>query len=142
MATATNRIHSNDLKACGKKCCCLWSLSEVKFLMHFCRLFELSHFGTFSCSFYVLLCGKLLNLHQCCAVYMFISETMFILIKVLSALRTFRDQEPKAPMPHCDHALSDKLTALDCINSYVFSLAFFVFLTYFAYFLMVLWCQI
>ena len=28
-ATATNRMHSNDLEACGKKCCYLWFHSEV-----------------------------------------------------------------------------------------------------------------
>ena len=31
-ATATNQMHSNDLKACGNKCCCFWLHSEVKFL--------------------------------------------------------------------------------------------------------------
>ena len=34
-ATATNRMHSNDLEACGKKCCYLWIHSEVKFLTRF-----------------------------------------------------------------------------------------------------------
>ena len=29
-ATGTNRMHSNDLKACGKKCCYFWFHSEVK----------------------------------------------------------------------------------------------------------------
>ena len=31
-ATATNRMHSNDLEACEMKCCCFWFHSEVKFL--------------------------------------------------------------------------------------------------------------
>ena len=31
-ATATNRIHSNDLEACVMKCCCFWFHSVVKFL--------------------------------------------------------------------------------------------------------------
>ena len=46
-ATATNRMHSNDLEACGKKCCYFWFHSEVKFLMRFWRLFGLSHFALF-----------------------------------------------------------------------------------------------
>ena len=31
-ATATNRIHSSDLEACGMKCCCFWFHSVVKVL--------------------------------------------------------------------------------------------------------------
>ena len=34
-ATATNRMHSNDLEASGKKCCYFWFHSEVKFLTRF-----------------------------------------------------------------------------------------------------------
>ena len=34
-ATATNQMDSNDLRACGKKCCCFWFHSEVKFLTRF-----------------------------------------------------------------------------------------------------------
>ena len=34
-ATATNRIHSNDIEACCKKCCYFWFHSEVKFLTRF-----------------------------------------------------------------------------------------------------------
>ena len=41
-ATATNRMHSSDLEACGKKCCYFWFHSEVKFLTRFWRLFGLS----------------------------------------------------------------------------------------------------
>ena len=44
-ATATNRMHSNDLEACGKKCCYFWFHSDVKFLTRFWRLFRLSHFA-------------------------------------------------------------------------------------------------
>ena len=43
-ATATNQMDSNDLEACGKKCCYFWFHSEVKFLMRFWRLFGFSHF--------------------------------------------------------------------------------------------------
>ena len=46
-ATATNRMDSNDLEACGKKCCYFWFHSEVKFLTRFWRLFGLSHFCIF-----------------------------------------------------------------------------------------------
>ena len=34
-ATAINRMHSNDLEACGKKCYYFWFPSEVKFLKCF-----------------------------------------------------------------------------------------------------------
>ena len=46
-ATATNRMHSNDLEACGKKSCYFWFHSEVKFVTRFWRLFGLSHFALF-----------------------------------------------------------------------------------------------
>ena len=34
-ATTIYRMHSNDLEACGKKCCYSWFLSEVKFFIRF-----------------------------------------------------------------------------------------------------------
>ena len=34
-ATVTNRMHSSDLEAFGKKCCYFWLLSEVKILTRF-----------------------------------------------------------------------------------------------------------
>ena len=34
-ATETNQMDSNDLEACGKKCCYFWFHSEVKFLTRF-----------------------------------------------------------------------------------------------------------
>ena len=37
-ATVTNSMHSNDLEACGKKCCYFWFHSEVKFLTRFWRV--------------------------------------------------------------------------------------------------------
>ena len=46
-ATATNQFDSNDLEACGKKCCYFWFHSEVKFLTRFRHLFGLSHFALF-----------------------------------------------------------------------------------------------
>ena len=51
-ATATYWMHSSDLEAFGKKYCYFWFHWEVKFLMHFGRLFGLSHFGVFKCNFY------------------------------------------------------------------------------------------
>ena len=46
-ATATNQMDSNDLEACGKKCCYFLFHSEVKFFTRFWRLFGLSHFCVF-----------------------------------------------------------------------------------------------
>ena len=46
-ATATYWMHSSDLEAFGKKYCYFRFHWEVKFLMHFGRLFGLSHFGVF-----------------------------------------------------------------------------------------------
>ena len=46
-ATVTNQMHSNDLEACGKKCCYFWFHYEVKFLTRFWRLFGLHHFALF-----------------------------------------------------------------------------------------------
>ena len=38
-ATATNRMHSNDLESCGKKCCSFWFHSAVKFFYAFLTSF-------------------------------------------------------------------------------------------------------
>ena len=46
-ATATNRMHSSDLEACGKKCCYFWFHFEVKCLTRFWCLFGLHHFALF-----------------------------------------------------------------------------------------------
>ena len=35
-ATATNQMYSNDLEACGMKCCYFWFHSEVNFLCVHC----------------------------------------------------------------------------------------------------------
>ena len=45
--TATNRMHSSDLEASGKKCCYFWFHSKVNTLTRFWRHFGLSHFGVF-----------------------------------------------------------------------------------------------
>ena len=34
-ATATNRMHSNNLEACGKKCCYFWFRSDIVILPYF-----------------------------------------------------------------------------------------------------------
>ena len=77
-ATVTKRMHCNDLKACGKKCCYFWFHSEVQFLTRFWRLFGLSHFCVFRCNFYRFLCGKVLYLHWLCVMSMFIIGRMLI----------------------------------------------------------------
>ena len=77
-ATATNRMDSNDLEACGKKCCYFWFHSEVKFLTRFWRLFGLLHFALFLSNFYGFLCGKVFNLHLFCVISMFVSGRMLI----------------------------------------------------------------
>ena len=40
-ATATNQMHSNDLEACGKKCCYFLLHSEVNILTCFDVFFDL-----------------------------------------------------------------------------------------------------
>ena len=58
-ATATNQMHSNDLEACGKKCCYFWFHSKVKFLTRFWRFSGLSHFCVFNAiskDFYAVNC--------------------------------------------------------------------------------------
>ena len=59
-ATATNRKHSNDLEACGKKCCYFWFHSIVKFLTRFRHLFGLivilPYFNAISVDFYAVKC--------------------------------------------------------------------------------------
>ena len=46
-ATATNRIHSNDLEACEKKCCYFLVPFRSQIFDAFWRLFGLSHFALF-----------------------------------------------------------------------------------------------
>ena len=60
-ATATNRMHSNNLETCGKKCCYFWFHSEVKFLTRFWRFFFLElvilpYFNAISIHFYAVKC--------------------------------------------------------------------------------------
>ena len=58
-ATATNQMHSNDLEACGKKCCYVWFHSEVKFLTPFDVFLDLvifPYFNAFSIDFYAVKC--------------------------------------------------------------------------------------
>ena len=58
-ATATNQMDSNDLEACGKKCCYFWFHSKVKFLTHsdvFLDLVIFAYFNVISICFYALKC--------------------------------------------------------------------------------------
>ena len=58
-ATATNRMHSSDLEACGKKCCYFWFHSEVKFLRVFDVFLDfiiLRYFNAISMDFYAVKC--------------------------------------------------------------------------------------
>ena len=50
-ATATNQLDSNDLEACGKKCCYFWFHSEVKFLTRFDVFLDLVIFAYFNAIF-------------------------------------------------------------------------------------------
>ena len=75
----TNWMHESDLEGCGKKCCCFWFHSEVKFLTLFWLFSGLSHFSTFSCNFFGFLCGNGFKLCDFSVIYMFISETLLIL---------------------------------------------------------------
>ena len=57
--TATNRIDSNDLDACGKKCCYFWFQFEVKFFTRFevfLDLVILAYFNVISTNFYAIKC--------------------------------------------------------------------------------------
>ena len=63
-ATATNRMHSSDLEACGNKCCYFWFHSEVKFLTRFdvfLDLVILPYFNAISMDFYAVKC--LINIY-------------------------------------------------------------------------------
>ena len=59
-ATATNRMHSNDLEACGMLYCYFWFHSKVKFLARFRHLFGvvviLPYFNAISVDFYAVKC--------------------------------------------------------------------------------------
>ena len=85
-APATNQMDSNDLDACGKKCCYFWFHSIVKFLTRFWRLFWLI-FCVFLCNFYRFLWSKELCLHLCCVISMFLRGRM--LLSKISMLEEF-----------------------------------------------------
>ena len=59
-ATGTNRMHSNDLKACGMKFCYFWFHFKCKFLTCFRHLFGLivilPYFNAISVDFYAVKC--------------------------------------------------------------------------------------
>ena len=47
-ASATNPMHSNDLEACGKKCCYFWFHSQIIFLMRFDIFLDLVILASFN----------------------------------------------------------------------------------------------
>ena len=57
-AIATNRVHSNDIEACGMLYCYFWFHSKVKFLTRFRHLFGLvvilPYFNAISVDFYAV----------------------------------------------------------------------------------------
>ena len=58
-ATATNRMHSSDLEAFGKKCCYFWFHSEVKILTRFGVFMDLViwvYFNAISIDLYAVKC--------------------------------------------------------------------------------------
>ena len=55
-ATATNRMFSNDLEACGKKCCYLWFHSEFKIFDVFLNLVILPYFNAICKYVYTVKC--------------------------------------------------------------------------------------
>ena len=58
-ATATNRMHSSDLEACGKKYCYFWFHSEVKFWRVFDVFLDfviLPYFDAIAMDFYAVKC--------------------------------------------------------------------------------------
>ena len=73
-ATASNRMHSNDLEAC-EKCCYFWFHSEVKFLTRF-GLVILPYLNAISTVF--LVCCKVFNQHLFCVISMFVSGKILI----------------------------------------------------------------
>ena len=91
-ATATNRMHSNDLEACGKKCCYryFWFHSESNFLCVFDVFVDLVIFAYFNAISIQFLCGKLLYLHLFCEISMFLSGRRIIeKIKCLEIFNEF-----------------------------------------------------
>ena len=86
--TATNRMHSSDLKTCEKKCCYFLFHSEVKFWTPSLLYPPQKKFG------------------------LYIGITLSVCLSVCSPLfyrscdTIFKAQEPKAPLTYCDHALS------------------------------------
>ena len=70
--TETNKMESNDLEVCGKKCY-YWFHSEVKVLTRFYVFLDLVIFD------FRFLCSKELYLHLFCVISMFLRGRMLIL---------------------------------------------------------------
>ena len=68
-------MHSNDLKACGKKCCYFWFHSDVKFLTLFDVFLDLGIFAYFNATSIYFHAE---NLHLFCVISMLISGKRLI----------------------------------------------------------------
>ena len=68
-------MHSNDLEACGMKCC---NFSEVKFFMRFDVFLDLVILPYFNAISIDLYAEKCFNLHLFCVISMFVSGGMLI----------------------------------------------------------------
>ena len=71
-------MDSNDLEACGKKCCYFWFHSEVKFLTRFDVFLDfviLPYFNAISMGFYAVKCLIYILI---CVISMFVSGRMLI----------------------------------------------------------------
>ena len=77
MVTATNRMHNNDLEACGKKCCYFYSIARSnlwRVFDVFLDLVILPYFNTVSVDFFAVMC--LINIY-------FVKMSMFVSWKML-----------------------------------------------------------
>ena len=77
-ATATNRMHSNDLEAREKKCCYFGSIPKSNFWRVFDVFFDLAilpYFNAISIDCYGVKC-LIYNVHLFCVMSMFVSGRM------------------------------------------------------------------
>ena len=72
-------MHSNDLEACGKKCCYFWFHSEVKFLTRFDVFLDYVIFAYFNASsiyFYAVNCF-ILHLFCVISICLYVGEGLY-----------------------------------------------------------------
>ena len=77
-ATATNRMHSNDLEACGKKCCYFSVPFRSQIFDAFLTSFWTSSFCLILMQFIWIFMRKVFNLHLFCVISMFVTRRMLI----------------------------------------------------------------